>query len=76
MMHRFAKQKFQRKIVKYFLTHNFSICFGCPKEPSHCFGWEIRLFSAMHSKLKIYKGNYELSALGHTYELEEFCSFD
>ena len=49
--------KFQRKIVKYFLIHNFSICFVCSKEPSHwdrlietvllsthniCFGWEIR----------------------------------
>ena len=29
------KQKFQRKNVNIFLPINFSICFGCSKEPSH-----------------------------------------
>ena len=29
------KQNIQRKIVNIFLPINFSICFGCSKEPSH-----------------------------------------
>ena len=29
------KQKFSALNCKYFITHNFSICFGCSKEPSH-----------------------------------------
>ena len=29
------KQNFQRKIENIFLPVNFSICFGCLKEPSH-----------------------------------------
>ena len=27
--------KFQREIVNIYLPHNFSICFGCSKEPSY-----------------------------------------
>ena len=29
------KQNFQRRIVNIFLPINFSICFGCSREPSH-----------------------------------------
>ena len=31
-------KNFHRKIVNIFLPIIFSICFGCPKEPSHCNG--------------------------------------
>ena len=35
--HRFSQinKDFQRKIVNIVLPINFSICFGCSKEPSH-----------------------------------------
>ena len=29
------KLKISAKNYKYFLTHNFSMCFGCSKESSH-----------------------------------------
>ena len=32
---RLDKQKYSALNCKYFLTHHFSISFGCSKEPSH-----------------------------------------
>ena len=32
------KQNFSAQNCKYFLTHTFTICFVCSKEPSHCDG--------------------------------------
>ena len=31
----YINKNFQRKIVNIFLPINFSICFGCSKEPFH-----------------------------------------
>ena len=32
------KHYFRRKIVIFFLSISFNMCFGCSKEPSHCDG--------------------------------------
>ena len=43
------KQKFQRKIVNFFLPMNFNICFGCSKEP---FEYPQHMFWLRNKKIK------------------------